>query len=158
RQLGQELGRLAERGGPGAERLVQQRGIPHRDAPPRAGRGVAVDQSEVLETGEALGQLDWVGDGGRGEQEARNRAVGGRQAAQARAGGRRPGSPSPARARAWSCARALVGYRYSARARGSVHSTSSVGRLKHNDLPEAVPVVTTTGPSAAASSASAWCA
>ena len=40
-------------------------------------------------------------------------------------------------------------------ARVSPHSTSSVGRLKHSDLPDAVPVVTIVGPSQAASSASA---
>ena len=49
-----------------------------------------------------------------------------------------------ASARAWSCASALVGYRYSARASGSRHSWSSTGRLKASDLPDAVPVVTTT--------------
>ena len=38
----------------------------------------------------------------------------------------------------------------------SVVSTSSVGSWKHSDLPEAVPVVTTVGPSNALSSASAW--
>src|SRR5262249_35125283 len=41
-------------------------------------------------------------------------------------------------------------------ARASRQSTSSVGRLKHIDLPEAVPVVTIVGPSQAAWSASAW--
>jgi len=42
-----------------------------------------------------------------------------------------------------------------ARARVSEHRTSSVGKLKHSDLPEAVPVVTIVGPAQAASSASA---
>ena len=54
--------------------------------------------------------------------------------------------PKAASARAWSCASALVGYRYRARARASRQSTSSVGRLKHSDLPEAVPVVIIVGP------------
>src|SRR4051795_188958 len=59
-------------------------------------------------------------------------------------------------ARAWSCASALVGYRYSARAVGLVSSAWSAGRLKHSDLPDAVPVVTMKSPSIAASTASAW--
>jgi hypothetical protein len=45
---------------------------------------------------------------------------------------------------------AVVGYRYSARARACWERMCSVGRLKHMDLPEAVPVVTMVGPSAAA--------
>ena len=43
------------------------------------------------------------------------------------------------------------------RARARVaQSTSSVGRLKHSDLPDAVPVVTIVGPAHAAASACAW--
>jgi hypothetical protein len=38
----------------------------------------------------------------------------------------------------------------------SVHSTSSVGRLKHSDLPLAVPVVTIVVASHASRSAWAW--
>src|SRR3954454_2463746 len=64
--------------------------------------------------------------------------------------------PSALIARAWSWASAFVGYRYSARAVGLVSSACSVGRLKHSDLPDAVPVVTMKSPSIAASTASAW--
>ena len=169
-----------------------------------AGRAVLVDVGEVVQPGQPLGQLDRVGDRGARHQEARRRAVGGADPAQAaqdvarRASRRRRGRRAPRRprprpgwrrsrptprgwggspcatcpgwsgsgwsacgspcaprawcrrrrspgarggpggttaiARAWSCASALVGYRYSARALASVHSTSSVGRLKHMRL------------------------
>ena len=55
-------------------------------------------------------------------------------------------TPNACSDRAWSCASALAGYRYSARARASRESTSSVGSWKHSDLPDAVPVVTIVGP------------
>ena len=48
-----------------------------------AGEPSLVDQAHVLEPGQALGELDRVGDRRRGEQEARLGAVGGRDPAQA---------------------------------------------------------------------------
>ena len=62
----EQLGRLAERRAPRAERLVGQRRVPHRDAPRGRRRAVVVDQRDVLEAGQALGQLDRVGDRRRG--------------------------------------------------------------------------------------------
>ena len=81
-ELGHHLGRLAQRAAPQLQRLVDHRRVPHRDLAPRAGRAVLVDQAHVLEAGQALGQLDGVGDRRAGEQEARRRAVGGGDAAQ----------------------------------------------------------------------------
>ena len=49
----------------------------------RAGRAVAVDEREVVEARQALGELHRVGDRRGGEQEARLGAVGGGEAAQA---------------------------------------------------------------------------
>ncbi len=76
RELGDDLGRLAERRRAGAERLVDERRVPHRDLALGAGRAVAVHQSDLLEPRQPLGELDRVGDGRAGEQEARVRAVG----------------------------------------------------------------------------------
>ena len=42
-----------------------------------AGRAVAVDQGDVVEAGQPLGEVERVGDRRRGEQEARLGAVGG---------------------------------------------------------------------------------
>ena len=72
---GEQLGRLAERRAPRAERLVGQRRVPHRDLPLGRGRAVASISANVLEAGQALGQLDRVGDRRRGQQEARLGAV-----------------------------------------------------------------------------------
>ncbi len=58
--------------------VVGQRRVPHGDSPLRRGRAVLVDQADVLQAGQALGQLDRIGDGGGGQQEARCSAVGGR--------------------------------------------------------------------------------
>ena len=76
-QAREQLGRLAERRAARAERLVGQRRVPDRDPPPRRRRAVVVDQRDVLEAGQPLGQLDRVGDRRRGQQEARLGAVGG---------------------------------------------------------------------------------
>ena len=65
--------------------------------------------------------------------------------------------PNAASARAWSCASAFVGYTYSARARGSLRSTSSASRLKHIDFPDAVPLVMIVGASSALRIACSWC-
>ena len=46
--------------------------------------------------------------------------------------------------RNWSWPSALVGDRYSARARGSRASASMIGNWKASDLPDAVPVLITT--------------
>ncbi len=75
-ELGDELGRLGERAAPDLQRLVDHRRVPHRDLPPRAGRAVAVDERHVVEAGQALGELDRVGDRGAREQEPRLGAVG----------------------------------------------------------------------------------
>ena len=64
------------------QRLVDHRRVPHRDLAPGARRAVLVDEPHVLQAGEALGQLDGVGDRRAGEQEARRRAVGGGDAPQ----------------------------------------------------------------------------
>ena len=79
----EQLGGLGERRAALAERLVGERRVPDRDLPARRGRAVDVDQAEVLEAREALGQLDGVGDRGGGEEEARGGAVGGGDPAQA---------------------------------------------------------------------------
>ncbi len=74
-QLGQQLGGLGQRGGAGSELLVQQRRVPDGDAAGRQRRGVVVDEVDVRQAGEVLGQLDRVGDRRAGEQEAGLRAV-----------------------------------------------------------------------------------
>ena len=79
----EQLGRLGERGAALAEILVGERRVPDRDLPSWRRRAVDVDQAEVLQPRQALGQLDRVGDRGGGEQEARGRAVGGGDPAQA---------------------------------------------------------------------------
>ena len=60
-----------------AERLVDQRRVPHRHPPGSGGRAVAVHECEVLEPGEPFRQLYWVGDRRAREQEARHSPVGG---------------------------------------------------------------------------------
>ena len=82
RQVGQKIGRLAHGRAAGPQGLVGERRVPHGDAPAGARGAVGVDQGEVLEPGEALGELRGVGHGGRGQQEARPRAVGARDPAQ----------------------------------------------------------------------------
>ncbi len=79
----EQLGGLAQRGAPRAERRVGQRRVPDRDPPPRRGRAVLVDQLDLLQAGQPLGQLERVGDRRGGEQEARLGAVRGGDAAQA---------------------------------------------------------------------------
>ncbi len=79
----EQLGRLPERRAALAQSLVGQRWVPDRDLTARRRRAVLVDQTHVLQARQALGQLDRVGDRGRGEQEARGRAVGRRDPAQA---------------------------------------------------------------------------
>ena len=63
----EQLGGLGERRAALAELLVGERRVPDRDLPPRRGRAVDVDQAEVLQPRQALGQLDGVGDRGGGE-------------------------------------------------------------------------------------------
>ena len=72
----EQLGGLPERRAALAQRLVGERRVPDRDLAARRRRAVLVDQADVLQAGEALGQLDGVGDRGGGQQEARGRAVG----------------------------------------------------------------------------------
>ena len=73
----EELGALGEGRPPQAEGLVCERGVPDGD-PPAAGRGaVAVDQGDLVEAGQPLGEVEGVGDGRRGEQEAGLGPVGG---------------------------------------------------------------------------------
>ena len=83
-ELGDHVGGLGQDGAPRAQRLVEERGVPDRDA---AGALRATPSSiherEVVEAGEALGQLDGIGDRRRGEQEARLRPVGRGDPAQA---------------------------------------------------------------------------
>ena len=74
-QFGEQLGRLVQRRGPDPELLVEQRRVPHRHPRWPRGRGVVVDQPEGVESGEALGELDRVGDRRAGQQEARLGAV-----------------------------------------------------------------------------------
>ena len=81
-QLGHDVGRLAQRAAAQLQGLVDHRRVPHRDLAPGARRAVLVDEPHVLQAGEALGQLDRVGDRRAGEQEAGRRAVGGGDAAQ----------------------------------------------------------------------------
>ena len=74
-QLREDLGRLVQRRGPDAELLVEQRRIPHHGVPLGPRRGVVVDQVEVGETGESLGELNRVRDRRAREQEPRIGAV-----------------------------------------------------------------------------------
>ena len=60
------------------ERRVGDRRVPHRDRLLRARRAVAVDHGDVVEPGQALGELARVGHGRRREQEARLGPVRGR--------------------------------------------------------------------------------
>ena len=69
-QVGEQVGRLGERRAPRPEVLVEQRRVPDRGLAHRLGRAVAVDQRDLLEPGQPLGQLDRVGDRRRGEQDA----------------------------------------------------------------------------------------
>ncbi len=73
----EQLGRLAQGGAACAQRRVGQRRVPHRDPPSRRGGAVVVDQRDVLQSREALGQFERVGDRRGGQQDARPRAVGG---------------------------------------------------------------------------------
>jgi hypothetical protein len=66
-----------------AERLVGRRGVPHADPLIGGRRAVVVDQAHVLQAGQALGELDGVGDRGRSQEEARLGAVGPRDSPQA---------------------------------------------------------------------------
>ena len=75
-ELADDLGRFAERRGARAERLVGQRRVPHRDLAARARRAVAVDERDLLQARQLLGELDRVGDRRAGEQEARLGPVG----------------------------------------------------------------------------------
>ena len=75
-QLGQQVGGLGQHGAAGAELLVGDRRVPHRDRALGDGRAVALDDGEVVEAGEALGELAGVADRGARHQEARGGAVG----------------------------------------------------------------------------------
>ncbi len=75
-ELGHELGGLGQRAAADLQRLVDDGRVPHRDLAPRAGRAVAVDERDVVEAGQALGELDGVGHRGGGEQEPRRGPVG----------------------------------------------------------------------------------
>ena len=77
-QVGQQVGRLAQRGGAGAGALVHQRRVPHGDPALGAGGAVAGHQPHLV-AHQPLGQLDRVGDGGAGQHEPRLGAVGQRQ-------------------------------------------------------------------------------
>ena len=75
-QVGQQVGRLREHRAARGGLLVDDRRVPHGDRALGLGRAVAVDDRDVVEPGQPLGQLARVGDGGRGEQDPRRRAVG----------------------------------------------------------------------------------
>jgi hypothetical protein len=81
-ELGEQVGRLAQRAAAQLERLVDDRRVPHRDLAPGARRSVLVDEPDVVEPGQPLGELDRVGDRRAREQEPGRRAVGARDAAQ----------------------------------------------------------------------------
>ena len=68
---GEDRRGLRERRGPLAERLVLQRRVPHRDLARRARGAVAVHERDLVQAGQALGELDRVGDRRAGEQDAR---------------------------------------------------------------------------------------
>ncbi len=80
-ELGQEVGRLAQRRRPRALGLVEQRRVPHGDLSLRPRGSVAVDELEV-EPGQPLGELDGIGDRRAREHKARLGAVGVGEAAQ----------------------------------------------------------------------------
>ena len=75
-ELGEQVGGLGEHGAAGAELLVGDRRVPHRDRALGDRRAVVVDDREVVEAGEALGELARVADRGARHQEARLGAVG----------------------------------------------------------------------------------
>ena len=66
---------LRERRARACQRLVLQRRVPHRDVPRGAGGAVAVDERDLLQPGQPLGELDRVGDRRAGQQDARLGAV-----------------------------------------------------------------------------------
>ena len=82
-ELGQQVGGLGEHGAARAELLVGDRRVPHRDRALGDGRAVLVDDREVVEAGEALGELAGVADRGARHQEARLGAVGAGDSSQA---------------------------------------------------------------------------
>ena len=82
-ELGEQVGGLGEHGAARAELLVGDRRVPHRDRALGDRRAVALDDGEVVEAGQALGELARVADRGARHQEARLGAVGAGDAAQA---------------------------------------------------------------------------
>ena len=82
-QLGEQVGGLGEHRAAGAELLVGDRRVPHRDRALGHRGAVALDHGEVLEAGQALGQLARVADRGGGHEDPRLGAVGAGDAAQA---------------------------------------------------------------------------
>ncbi len=81
-QLGQQVGRLGQRGAARPCGLVGDRRVPHGHAALEPGRAVAVDHPHVVQPGQPLGQLGRVGDRRAGQQEARLTAVAETHAAQ----------------------------------------------------------------------------
>ncbi len=82
RELGEQAGRVAERGGAHAKLLVQQLGVPEHHGALCAWRSVIADHGR-LDAEQPLRELTGVRDRRRGEQELRLRAVHRGRAAQA---------------------------------------------------------------------------
>ena len=74
-EVREEVGRLGQRRRAGAGALVDQRGVPHRDPPLRAGGALPVHQGD-LAAREALGQLHRICDRGAGQHESRLGPIG----------------------------------------------------------------------------------
>ncbi len=81
-ELGEQRGCLRQRGGAPAEPLVDERWVPHCDLALCPRGAVAVDELE-LEPGQALGELERVGDRRAREHEARLGSIRAREPAQA---------------------------------------------------------------------------
>jgi hypothetical protein len=69
-ELREHLGGLVQRRATDAEVLIEQRRIPHRDAPAGLWRPVFVDEPEPGEACQPLRELDRIGDRRARQQEA----------------------------------------------------------------------------------------
>ena len=74
-QLREQVGGLGQGRAPRGRLVIGDRRVPHRHRALGAGRAVAVDHRDVVEPGQARGQLARVRDRGRREQEPRRGAV-----------------------------------------------------------------------------------
>ena len=117
-ELGEQVGRLAERAAPRLQRLVDHRRVPHRDLAPRARRAVAVDERDVVAGRSAARRArpGWrssrwpAGSAARSRRRRRSAAAGAarwRRASRTRRGRRAPRRPR--RPRGWRRSRPTRG-------------------------------------------------